>query len=294
MMPINYVKFINFGSIVSTLESLLCPIDQLPLCQQERSLRCSNGHTFDLAKSGYVNLLPVQNKRSKQPGDSKEMVQARQAFLELGHYFPIVEEITRTWPAALNTRPLVRILDAGCGEGYYLQHLSQRLADLSVMTECVGVDISKWAVSAASKRDKSTSWIVGSNACLPTPAGRFDAILCLFGFPAFSEFQRVLSDDGVLLLVDAGPDHLIELRQILYPSIHEYKAPYREGMADFRLIQESSLSYSFSLSSQEEIQQLLCMTPHIHKASYAGKEAVKQLSNLALTANIYFRWYQKG
>jgi len=278
---------------VPTFEHLCCPIDKLPLSQQERSLVCSHGHSFDIAKSGYINLLPVQNKRSKDPGDSKEMVAFRQSFLNLNHYFPIVDTIIKQWPEALSETFPCRILDAGCGEGYYLAHLADEFEKREIATQRVGLDISKWAVTAASKRDKMATWVVGSNASLPMEDACLDIVLCLFGFPVFSEFHRTLSEQGYLLLVESGEDHLIELRKILYPSIHEYKATHSDGVPGFELIKESSLHYLFSLSSQKDIQHLLCMTPHIHKASYEGKEAVKELNAINLTANINFRWYQK-
>ncbi|MEL0637212.1 methyltransferase domain-containing protein [Marinomonas sp. TI.3.20] len=276
-----------------TFEHLSCPIDRLPLSLQERSLVCAHGHSFDIAKSGYINLLPVQNKRSKDPGDSKDMVSYRQFFLNLGHYFPVVKNIIDQWPDDFTGSAACRILDAGCGEGYYLHHLADEFKKQELKTHRLGLDISKWAVAAASKRDKETTWIVGSNASLPMPDACLDVVLCLFGFPVFSEFHRTLSERGYLLLVESGEDHLIELRQILYPSIHPFKETHSSGVDGFKLVKESSLHYPFTLNSQDEIQHLLCMTPHIHKASYEGKEAVKKLSTLNLTANINFRWYQK-
>jgi len=267
-------------------------MDGASLSRDERSLTCEHGHTYDLAKTGYVNLLPVQNKRSKDPGDSKEMVAARQAFLNQQHYFPIVEAILSSWPKG-NVVNGVRILDAGCGEGYYLYEIGKALQVQDIEVERTGLDISKWAITAASKRDKSVSWLVGSNASLPVPSERFDAILCLFGFPVFSEFSRVLSQAGLLLLVESGPDHLIELREILYPSIHDYKPTFSEGVEGFQLVLEQAETYVFTLNSQVQIQQLLSMTPHIHKASYDGREAVKQLESINLTADIKLRWYRK-
>jgi 23S rRNA (guanine745-N1)-methyltransferase len=277
---------------VSTLENLSCPIDAAPLSRDERVLKCEHGHTYDVAKTGYVNLLPVQNKRSKDPGDSKEMVAARQAFLNQQHYFPIVNAILSSWPKDHLVKG-VRILDAGCGEGYYLSEIGKALSDRDIAIERIGLDISKWAILAASKRDKTVSWLVGSNASLPMPKDRFDAVLCLFGFPVFTEFSRVLSGDGLLLLVESGSDHLIELRKILYPSIHEYKQTFSEGLADFDLVLEQAETFTFTLDSQIQIQDLLSMTPHIHKASYEGREAVKQLDSIILTADIKLRWYRK-
>nr|WP_264194056.1 methyltransferase domain-containing protein [Marinomonas algarum] len=255
-------------------------------------LLCEHGHTYDLAKTGYVNLLPVQNKRSKDPGDSKEMVAARQRFLNQGHYAPIVDAILESWPDP-HLVDHVRVLDAGCGEGYYLHEIGDALSNQSIQADSIGLDISKWAVLAASKRSKQIGWIVGSNASLPVPDCRFDVVLCLFGFPVFSEFSRALSDDGVLLLVESGADHLIELRQLLYPTIHDYKPTHSDGVLGFELIKEHTQRFTFCLSSQASIQDLLSMTPHIHKASYEGREAVKQLDSIVLTADVKLRWYRK-
>lgn len=274
------------------LENLSCPIDSEPLNRDTISLKCKHGHTFDLAKTGYVNLLPVQHKRSKDPGDNKTMVRARQNFLNQEHYYPIVEAILSSYPReALSSLP--RILDAGCGEGYYLDKLGELFQQHNIANERVGLDISKWAITAASKRDNSASWIVGSNACLPMPNERFDAVFCLFGFPVFEEFYRVLSTNGIMLLVESGAEHLIELRRILYPSVHEYKPTYTSGIEGFELIHETVENYGFHLSSQQAIQNLLMMTPHIHKASFEGREAVKELVSIDLTADVKLRWYRK-
>ncbi|MBJ7538822.1 putative RNA methyltransferase [Marinomonas transparens] len=279
---------------MSTFEHLSCPLDATPLSLNKRSLICARGHTYDLAKTGYINLLPVQNKRSKDPGDSKEMVAARQAFLNQQHYFPIVDQIVKSWPQDnMPSQARIRVLDAGCGEGYYLSQIGKAFSNQKGALERLGLDISKWAVTAASKRDKDVTWIVGSNASLPMPSDRVDVVLCLFGFPVFSEFARVLSKSGLLLLVESGADHLIELRKILYPSIHDYKPTHADGVPHFELVSESTANYSFTLPSQADIQQLLAMTPHIHKASYEGREAVKLLQSITLTADVKLRWYRK-
>ncbi|WP_191602853.1 putative RNA methyltransferase [Marinomonas algicola] len=277
-----------------TSNTLLCPLDKQPLTLESRSLKCASGHGFDLAKSGYVNLLPVQNKRSKDPGDSKEMVASRKSFLELGHYQPIADCIVSYVLDRFSPAKSLRLFDAGCGEGYYLNYLESACIEKNYDTDLIGLDISKWAIMAASKSNKSIQWVVGSNADIPLGNGSLEVVTCLFGFPMFTEFSRVLSQNGILLLVDAGAEHLIELRKILYSNIHDYEDGLATGINGFSLIDEQNLKFTFGLQSPQEIQNLLSMTPHIHKAPYSGKEALKKIEKLDLTADVKLRWYVKN
>ncbi|KJZ14356.1 rRNA (guanine-N1)-methyltransferase [Marinomonas sp. S3726] len=277
----------------TVLDNLICPLDGEPLTLEARSLVCPNGHTFDLAKTGYANLLPVQNKRSKDPGDNKAMVAARQAFLNSQSYLGIakkVNEIVKGFAANFTDKQIC-LLDAGCGEGYYLSHLQEQ-TDYSLVSS-IGLDISKWAVTSASKRNKSLSWLVASNGHLPMPENRFDGILCLFGFPVWSEFERVLTEQGFVLVADSGADHLLELREVLYPEIRSYKAPNYNGIEGLDVISTQSLRFSFEVNSNEELMNLLAMTPHMHKAPYAGRKAIEALTHLSLTADVTFTVLQK-
>lgn len=277
---------------MSKLDKFCCPLDQLALVRSDRSLVCANGHAYDIAKSGYVNLLPVQKKHSKDPGDSKEMVAARKAFLNQDFYFPIIERIVSSMPNALNNLATLSILDAGCGEGYYLRKMHDVLSSKQQI-EAIGLDISKWAITEASKQHKTIDWVVGSNANIPVSDDTFDCLMCAFGFPVFLEFTRTLKTDGWLLLVESGANHLVELRNILYPELKPYKQTYLEGIDGFILRSEVQHSFSFSLNDSEQIAWLLAMTPHIHKASYDGRQAALALKQIDLTADITLRWYQK-
>ena len=118
---------------------LICPICRLPLSKEGRTLRCGCNHSFDVARQGYVNLLPVQQKRSLHPGDTREQVLSRRAFLETGAYGPIVEAVKAA--ASGHAGP---ILDVGCGEGYYAVRVAEHLN-----AELTGLDISKEAVRCA-------------------------------------------------------------------------------------------------------------------------------------------------
>ncbi|TRW48781.1 methyltransferase domain-containing protein [Aliidiomarina halalkaliphila] len=262
---------------------LCCPLDGEPLIHStdQRSLHCSAGHTFDYAKEGYLNLLPAQHKRSKDPGDSKAMVQARRTFLEQGFYQGIAQAVANI----INAQGAHTLLDAGCGEGYYIRQLAAH----TQVVEFLGVDISKWAVRAAAKQQrlmpKPSQWVVASNAALPVASGRIDALLCMFGFPMYSEFARVLSPQGYVLLVEPGPDHLIELREILYSQVRRDDAPVTapEGWV---LREQDKFRQSIFLPDAEAIAQLLAMTPHIHRAPQAGRDAIAQRTDLALTIDV--------
>ena len=271
--------------VIST-NQLACPMDRQPLTREQGSWRCPAGHSFDIARQGYINLLPVQNKRSKDPGDSKEMVLARQEFLNAGHYKPIADAVSDLVNASAASDKTVNILDAGCGEGYYLRELTKsRLINNGSRLHLTGVDISKWAVMAAARQKKNADWIVGSNANLPLLPASQDVILCMFGFPVYPEFSRVLTAQGILIKVDAGPDHLIELREIIYPSI---KAPNQSEntLPGFTLLEHHSLRYTIRLNSQKQILQLLTMTPHLYRITAEGRARAVALTELSLTVNV--------
>ncbi|TDB00429.1 putative RNA methyltransferase [Halomonas marinisediminis] len=276
----------------TSFEALACPLDGNVLHKGVSTWCCAAGHSFDIARQGYVHLLPVQNKRSGDPGDSKAMVSARRRFLEAGHYRPIAEAVASAVLAEVPGEGTLCCLDAGCGEGYYLR----KLADVASGIEGVpgkapalallGVDISKWAVLAAAKRQGSATWVVGTNAHLPVQTSCVDRVLCLFGFPVYAEFARVLRPGGELLMVEAGPNHLRELREIIYPSLK----PPREGgeivPEGFARRLGETLRFAIELEGAEPIADLLAMTPHLHRASAEGREKAAALTSLALTVDV--------
>jgi len=183
-------------------QALACPLDGKALHAQAGAWRCAAGHSFDIASQGYTHLLPVQKKRSRDPGDSKEMVAARRRFLNAGCYQPIADAVGRTvladWPGGA---PLA-CLDAGSGEGYYLRQLAAANKSGATLA-LIGLDISKWAVLSAAKQDKRPDWVVGSNANLPVLPGPLARVLCRFGLPVYAEVR------------DLGVSHEVE------PTPHE-------------------------------------------------------------------------
>ena len=270
---------------ITPFQALACPLDGAPLSRSGASLRCASGHSFDIASQGYTHLLPVQQKRSRDPGDSKEMVAARRRFLDAGGYQPIAAAVGRAALADLPPQATLSCLDAGCGEGYYLRQLAAA-AHAGQTLALLGLDISKWAVLSAAKQDKRPNWVVGTNARLPVLSATLDCVLCMFGFPVYAEFARVLKPQGQLLQVDAGPDHLRELREIIYPALKPERSADAPTPPGFIALGSETVRYPLTLEGAGQIADLLTMTPHLYRASAEGRARAAALTELSLTVDV--------
>ena len=270
---------------VTPFRSLACPLDGAPLQCQGSAWCCPAGHSFDIASQGYANLLPVHKKRSLDPGDSKEMVAARRRFLNAGFYQPIAAAVSRLVLADLPENATFSCLDAGCGEGYYVRQLMSALGVGQRVSRLGLVDRRSWAPSGTTE-DKRPNWVVGSNANLPVLSGTIDRVLCMFGFPVYPEFARILKSGGLLLQVDTGPDHLRELREIIYPTLKPERTtvmPVPDGFAEGLF---DTLRYTLTISGAEQIADLLAMTPHLYRATAEGRARAAALTEIALTVDV--------
>lgn len=265
---------------------LACPVCQAPLAQQDNRLCCSQGHSFDRAKQGYWNLLLSHKKKSKDPGDNAEMVQARRHFLDQGHYRQLSDQINQL---VLNSLPETasRILDMGCGEGFYTAALEQALTDAGRDDTLIGLDISKHAVKAASTRSKSIDWLVASGANIPVPAQSLDGLTVLFSRLMPDAFAKPLKQNGVLLLAWTGEQHLIELRELIYDEVRPSRYdPVKQLEPLFELESISEVKYSFALDNNPSILTLLGMTPHSQRMPQAKRELFAKLTSLQLTLDV--------
>jgi len=277
---------------ITPFQSLACPLDGTPLQCSGSAWSCASGHCFDIASQGYTHLLPVQNKRSRDPGDSKEMIAARRRFLTAGFYQPIAVAVSQTVLANLPPHATSSCLDAGCGEGYYLRQLAAAVPDKQTLA-LLGLDISKWAVLSAAKQDRRVNWVVGSNANLPVLSGTLDRVLCMFGFPVYAEFARVLKPGGLLVQVDAGPDHLRELREIIYPSLKPERTAEMQTPEGFSRLPTETVRFSIELTSAEQIADLLTMTPHLYRANAEGRAEAAALTALSLRVDVRLTSFER-
>ena len=192
---------------------LRCPLCHSPLSTKQRSASCEGGHSFDRAREGYLNLLPVQHKHSLTPGDDVAMVGARADFLEAGYYEPLRQALV----ASLSLLRPNLLLDIGCGEGWYTTALSRMAANT------VALDISKHAIKRAAKRDRSITWIVASSADLPLPDTSVDAISATFSPLDTAEASRVLKPGGSVFVT--APEALCPPATYNFPPIAPTNAP---------------------------------------------------------------------
>ena len=185
---------------------LLCPVRgcRLRLEREERRLVCARGHSFDVARSGYVNLLQPQDRRSKQPGDTADAVRARRRLHDRGITAPLLGAISET----IRASSAATVLDAGCGEGFYLGSLARKCG-----FDAHGIDISVPAVDAAARSYPECEWIVANaDRFIPYSDQAFSLVLSITARMNESEFRRVLRDDGRLLVAIPSPEDLKELR----------------------------------------------------------------------------------
>ena len=261
-----------------------CPLCGAELTDCGPALRCSGGHSYDKAKEGYTNLLPVNQKSSKAPGDGKEMVAARRAFLDKGWYEPLREALSRLAVRFTGASPAV--LDAGCGEGYYTAGIREALLQAGKAPRTAGVDISKFSLQKAAKRYRGIEFAVASAYRLPVADGSVELLLNIFSPLALEEFRRVLKPGGFYFYAVPAARHLWEMKEVLYDSPYpneEKETPY-EGFAYEEIV---PVDYRVHLPTQADIHALFQMTPYYWKT---GREGAARLARLeALDCQIGFR-----
>ncbi len=263
--------------------NLRCPNCGSILHKQEKTYLCPLGHSFDVARQGYVNLLTVTQKHSRNPGDTREQVLSRRTFLEEGHYAPISDALIETARSLGAAGP---ILDVGCGEGYYSARLSSALG-----AELVGMDISKEAVRCAAAKYKGPTWLCATAAHIPVEDGSAGILTSLFALTLPEEFRRVLRKDGFYFQVLAAQDHLLGLKAIIYPELKCKEKDTVPELPGFELVKTVPIRFSFTVQGQQ-VQNLFSMTPHVFRIGKAGAQALRKTEALTDRASCVLNVYR--
>ena len=272
------------------MSSFICPFCKQSLNKADSRYVCVNNHSFDIAKEGYIHLLPVNKMHSKIPGDTKEMVKARSEFLNAGYYLVFSDALNEIALKFISDEAV--ITDAGCGEGYYTKRLYDYLIGHNRKINLNAFDISKFAVKAAAKRDKNIHFAVASIFDIPIENETVDLVINIFAPIVDKEFLRILKPKGKLIIAVPGEYHLWGLKKLVYeePYINEYKETEYNG---FRFIDRISVKDNIELTCGNMVNNLFSMTPYYWKTDKKGSEKVKNCEKLSTRIHFDFLVYEK-
>ena len=262
---------------------LVCPVCSNTLEQSDKRWQCRNNHSFDEARQGYLNLLLAQHKNSKAPGDDLAMADARARLLDSGVYEPVSNLLNS------NVQGLPqRILDIGCGEGYYTARLKQHLANQGCAAQIVGLDISKDTIRRAVRRDRDIQWIVASGARPPVANHSIDLVMSLFTPLMPQGLEGIIHSDTDIILVNTGPQHLIELRHIIYDEVRldTFSPITKMAEAGFECVGEDTVQQTIHLTSSQHIGDLLMMTPHHWRVTQTARERLLAHTELDVSIDV--------
>ena len=268
---------------------LICPKCGGRLAREEKSFLCPERHCFDIAKSGYVNLLQSNKMNSAMPGDNKLMVQSRKKFLDKGYYEILADALCRTVSAHICEG--CRILDAGCGEGYYTEKTAAAVKDAK--PEIIGIDISKTAADYAARRTKAAVFAAASVFHMPIESESCDIVTSLFAPYCGEEFLRVLKRGGIFIMVIPAERHLWQLKCAVYDE------PYPNAVKDYALdgfefLGAEKVSGEIILPTGEDIAALFSMTPYFYKTGAEGHERLERLESLTTEIGFEVLTYRKA
>lgn len=275
-----------------------CPVCGADLEQTGRSCKCINRHTYDLSAKGYVNLLLANQRKSKDPGDNKKMLAARRNILEAGCFRKLSDELSQRSAGfaadfTCNEDEKFTVLEAGCGEGYYLECVEAELRKRGIEGHLYGIDISRDAIAMAAGTGTGIRYAVASSRHLPVRTASADCILQIFAPHSDQEFHRVLRNEGKLVTVIPGKHHLYGLKELLYPRPYlndEAEHPYPSFLVRDKLRIRDELV----LTDPHAIRDLVMMTPYYWRTDPAMLDKLLELRELRTPLEFVVTVYGKA
>lgn len=267
------------------MHKLACPKCHQALEQVGNSYKCINNHCYDIAKSKYLNLLLNPDKATNNPGDSKESLVARKAFLTKGYYDIILNSVI-DYIKKYQQGDQLEILDLGCGEGYYTNGIKNSFVNCNIY----GLDISKEAINMATKYTKNIYWLVGNSKNIPILDHSLDFISALFTVVNQDELKRTLKPGGYIIHVTANSNHLIEIKELIYDEIKVKSDKYIR--LDFKTVESFDLVKTIAIDNREDALNLLKMTPHFYHIKKERRNVLDTLEKLDVTIDVKITIYQ--
>lgn len=265
---------------------LTCPVCKGELLFENKTAKCKNNHSFDIAKQGYVNLLS-SHKSGDSTGDNKEMALSRRDFLEKGFYSALAAAVGNC--IEKYTEDGDNILDICCGEGYYTDFLAKKYSNHSYY----GFDLSKNMVRLAANRHTDALFFVANIASIPVKSNSVKLAFHLFAPFHSGEFSRVLCDDGVIVTAIPGKEHLFGLKSVLYekPYYNDEKPPITNGL---ELTETIRVKDTITLCSKNDIKALFQMTPYYYHTPSEGMKKLDSLETLSTPIEFVLLIYKKA
>lgn len=251
-----------------------CPIcSSVMMLEDQVRFVCTNGHSFDFAKSGYVNLAPQAHTTKYD----KSLFEARTAVMSSGFFEPIIHKLVEQVNEQIRHVDNPVILDAGCGEG---THLSTIHAQLPTEAVGIGIDLAKEGIVAASKTYPGFIWSVADLAAMPFLDEQIDVILNVLSPANYAEFTRLLKPGGAVVKVVPESGYLKELREVFYEGkpLKEESDPVVRFAEHFDSVQSERVTYTFKLP-EGLLAPLIHMTP---LAWGAGEEKIEEALRMGI------------
>lgn len=304
---------------MNEFDYLICPLCKAPLEASGNTLVCrcaDRRHCYDIASSGYVNLLPPGKGKNARTGDEKDMIRARSEFLDRGLYAPLSEKLGEIIAdiSEKNGLDCISVIDCGSGEGYHTCNMADTLVKKGIAFTALGFDASKHGAAKGAKRAKklfneykncsdskasatvsrsSVFFGAGNIFELPVKDGSIDFAVSMFAPIGGEEMLRILKDDGYLIVLSSGENHLYELREILYDSPRESSGNVTVPDG-FHTVFEDVLTYKVNVPDNKALKDLFTMTPFYYRTSLEDKKKLDRIDSADMTVEVRYTVMKKG